>query len=233
MGHRRFPAALFDRLTTMSRELVLKMSMSVDGFVCGPNGEIDWIFPTMSEAGRQWTADLLGQAGLHAMGRRTYHDMVAYWPTSDSPIAAPMNEIPKAVFSRSGAISPPGMENTTAALEDATTAEPLERTTADRAVMESWLRPIVAGRDLIADVQRLKAEDGKPILAHGGASFASSLVAADLVDAFYLVVHPVALGRGLPLFAGLDAPMHLRLEEVRQFDTGVIVKTYRSLRTPR
>lgn len=211
----------------MSKELILKMSMSVDGFVAGPNGEIDWVFPSMSEAGMQWIIDLLGQATLHAMGHRTYHDMAAHWPTSASPIARPMNEIPKAVFSRSGAISPPSLEKTTTALRDATEAETSGHMSADQTVLESWLHPIVVGTDLIADVQRLKAEDGKPIIAHGGASFASSLIAANLVDLFHLVVHPVVLGRGLPIFAGLENPVHLKLANLKQFETGAVIKTYR------
>lgn len=211
----------------MSRELILKMSMSVDGFVGGPNGEIDWVFRSMSETGRQWTIDLLWQAGLHAMGRRTYQDMVAFWPTSTNPIAPPMNEIPKAVFSRSGVISAPNSQETTAALKDATKAEASEQMGGDPAVLDSWLHPTVAGLDLVADIQRLKAEDGKPILAHGGASFATSLIAANLVDVFHLVVHPVVLGRGLPIFAGLETPLHLKLEDLSQTETGVVVKTYR------
>ena len=223
----RFLADPFDDASTMSKELILKMSMSIDGFVSGPNGEIDWIFRTSSEASRQWIIDLLGQASLHAMGRRTYHDMAAFWPTSTSPIARPMNEIPKAVFSRSGAICAPNLEMTTAALEDATNAETAEQTCGDQTVLESWLHPTVAGTDLVADIQRLKAEDGQPILAHGGASFASSLIVANLVDVFHLVVHPVVLGRGLPIFAGLESPVYLKLEDLKQFDTGVVVKTYR------
>jgi dihydrofolate reductase len=211
----------------MSKQLILKMSVSVDGFVGGPNGEIDWMFPSMSDAGRQWIVDLLGQVSLHAMGHRTYHDMASYWPTSDNPVARPMNEIPKVVFSRSGAISPPSMDQTSTALKDATREEPPGHSITGPAVTESWLHPIVAGKDLIADVQRLKAEDGKPILAHGGASFASSLIAAHLVDLVHLVVHPVVLGRGLPIFAGLENPVYLHLEDLKQFDTGAMVKTYR------
>lgn len=211
----------------MSKELILKMSMSVDGFVGGPNGEIDWMFRSMSDAGRQWIADLLWQPSLHAMGRRTYHDMAAFWPTSTNPLARPMNEIPKAVFSRSGAISAPSLEMTTGALKDATKAETSEPTSGDQAVLDSWLYPTVAGTDLTADIERLKAEDGKPILAHGGASFATSLIVAGLVDVFHLVVHPVVLGRGLPIFAGLENPLHLKLEDLKKFDSGVVVKTYR------
>ena len=200
------------------------MSVSIDGFVAGPNGEIDWMFPTMSDAGRQWLIEQLGPVGLIAMGRQAYEDMAAYWLTSTVPLARPMNRIPKAVFSRSGAISPPSnLEGVTAALEDAAEAE---------AAREGWLHPTVGGKDLVADIGRLKAEDGGPINALGGASFASSLIATGLVDEYRLVVHPVALGRGLALFGDLEAPLRLSLEEVERFDTGVLVKTYRPLRTP-
>jgi dihydrofolate reductase len=199
----------------MSRELILSMSVSVDGFVSGPNGETDWIFRNSSEASAQWAADRLGQASLVIMGHRSYETMVDYWPTATGPFARPMNVIPKAVFSRSGTISPPRMEKTTAALD------------VDPTVLEGWRHPIVGGADLIADIGRLKADDGKPIVALGGASFASSLIAAHLVDVFRLIVHPVVLGRGLPIFAGLGAPVSLKLEELKQFDTGVVVKTYR------
>lgn len=210
----------------MSKELILKMSISVDGFVAGPNGETDWIFRTRSQASTQWLVDLFGQVSLHAIGHRSYN-MADFWPTATHPLAQSMNEVPKAVFSRSGQIPVPNMEKTTAALNDAADTEPPTDTTAIRAAMESWLNPIMAGSDLVADIQRLKAEDGKPILAHGGASFASSLIAANLVDVFHLVVHPLVLGRGLPIFADLENPAYLKLEDLKQSENGVVFKTYR------
>ena len=202
----------------MSKELILNMSVSIDGFVAGPNGAMDWIFRNSSEESRRWAVERMAQVSLHAMGHRSYQAMADFWPTADSPFARPMNEIPKAVFSRSGAISAPSMEKTTAALKEGSV---------DQTVLESWQHPIVAGADLIADIQGLKVGDGKPINALGGASFASSLIAAHLVDVFRLVVHPIVLGRGLPIFAGLENPVHLKLEDLKQFDTGVVVKTYR------
>lgn len=204
----------------MSRELILKMSMSVDGFVGGPNGELDWAFRSRSEASLKWLIDLFEGVGLHALGRKSHHDMSDYWPTSPHPLAPTMNGIPKAAFSRSGAISSPSMEKTKAAVKEGTV---------DQAVLDSWLHPVVAGKDLVADIERLKAEDGKSILAHGGASFATSLIAAKLVDMFHLVVHPVVLGRGLPIFAGLENPVDLKLEDLNRFDTGAVIKTYRPI----
>lgn len=211
----------------MSKELILKMSMSIDGFVGGPNGEMDWAFPSMSDAGRQRIVELLDQSSLLIMGTRSYQGWADFWPTAISPIARPMNEIPKAVFSRSGAISTPTMEKTTAALKDAKKADASADTSALQAAMDSWQYPIVAGKDLVADVERFKAGEGKAILAQGGASFAASLIEAKLVDVIYLVVHPVVLGRGLPIFAGLENPVHLKLEDLHRTDTGVVAKIYR------
>jgi dihydrofolate reductase len=200
----------------MAKELILNMSISVDGFVAGPNGETDWIFRNSTEESRQWLVERLEQVSLHAMGRRSYENMADFWPTAVSPFASPMNRIPKAVFSRTGKVSPPSMEKSMI-------------TNADPAVVEGWMHPIVGGTDLVADIRRLKAEDGEPINALGGASFASSLIAARLVDLLRLVVHPIALGSGLPLFAGLDQPLHMKLEDLKQFDSGVVVKSYRPL----
>ncbi len=84
------------------RKLILKMSITLDGFVGGPNGEIHGIFKTKSEDAAAWTVDKILQAGAHLMGRKTFNDMAAYWPNSSEVFAAPMNEIPKIVFSKKG-----------------------------------------------------------------------------------------------------------------------------------
>jgi dihydrofolate reductase len=204
----------------MSRELILSMSVTVDGFVAGPNGEIDWMFPAMSDEGREWVAEQFWKSGLIAMGHRSYVAWTDFWPTAENVIAAPMNEIPKAVFSRNGEISAPEMDKAKAALAEGKIEE---------VALETWQNPIVAGKNLTADIQRLKAEEGKPILAIGGLSFASSLIKANLVDLYRLSVHPVALGRGLPLFGELEAPVRFKLEDLKQFATGAMVKTYRPI----
>ena len=99
-------------------ELILKMSITLDGFVGGPNGEIDWIFKTMSEDATAWTVDRFSRADAHLMGRKTFNDMAAYWPNSREVFAAPMNEIPKIVFSTKG-FDPSQKGESSAALKDA------------------------------------------------------------------------------------------------------------------
>ena len=105
--------------TATNRKLVLKMSVSLDGFVGGPNGEVDWIFRTMGGDSTEWVVDTLRNAGVHIMGSRTYYDMAAFWPYSDSPLAPAMNDIPKVIFSRSGIKDGNVVDRTTRALADA------------------------------------------------------------------------------------------------------------------
>ena len=189
------------------RELVLKMSMSVDGFVARPDGAIDWMFGGDPEA-RAWSLQTVSEAGLHVMGSRTFREMAAFWPTSTDMFAEPMNRIPKAVFSRQGQ----------AILEPAAAAGPEAR---------SWAQAYVGGGDLGEEVAGLKAQDGAPILAHGGAGFARSLVAQGLVDRFVLLVIPIVLGAGLPVFSDLAVPRPLRLVSSRAFPKGSVAQTYR------
>jgi dihydrofolate reductase len=173
-----------------------------------------------------WTIETLRQTGVHIMGSRTFSDMSAYWPKSTEPFAAPMNEIPKVVFSARGLPAVGRLESTTRALADAQARAPGPRD-GESAALESWAAARVAGGDLAEEIGRLKREPGKDMLAHGGASFAQSLVQRGLVDEYRLVVHPVALGRGLPLFSKLAKPLDLRLVESKTFPGGAIAHTYR------
>jgi len=85
-------------------KLILKMDVSLDGFVSGLNGESDWIFETCDEGCTIWEVETIGQAGLHVMGRKTFEDMARYWPSATNPFAAAMNAIPKLAFTRSGKV---------------------------------------------------------------------------------------------------------------------------------
>ncbi len=178
------------------RKLVMKMHLSVDGFVGGPKGEVEWVFSAMDEAATAWTMGALWNAGAHLMGGVTYGDMAAHWPTSTEPYAAPMNEIPKVVFSKTLKEAP-------------------------------WGETRVARGDLVEEVNRLKREPGKDLLAHGGARFAQSLVKHGLIDEYHLLIHPVALGSGLRLFPEREQPMKLKLVSATRFDSGAVGHVYR------
>jgi dihydrofolate reductase len=190
------------------RKLIMKMSISVDGFVSSADGKNDWIFKTGDEESSAWSVGAIRQAGLIIMGRKSFEGMAPYWPTATGPFAAPMNEIPKAVFTQKGfaGIQPSADQSPAAA---------------------SWTGACVFDGDLAERIRELKAESGKPIVAIGGAGFMRSLIMTGLIDEYVLAIHPVALGSGLPIFTDLAIPLYLKLVDVKTFPGGVTAKTYR------
>jgi dihydrofolate reductase len=180
------------------RKLVLMMGVSLDGQVARPGkyGAGGWGTPPEDPALKARKLDWLREAGLHLMGRRTYEEMSGFWPTSDDAYAAPMNDIPKVVFSAT-------------------------LTTAD------WPRSTIARGDLADEIAALKRERGKDMIAWGGAAFAQSLSRLRLIDEYRLVVQPVALGDGLPLFAGLTEPFVLDLIDAQPYGDGSVLHVYR------
>src|ERR1700729_2744421 len=83
------------------RSLVLKMSVSLDGYVAPPDRSTDWVAAGRSPDGRSWTLESVSNAGAHLIGAATYAEWAGYWPTASGPFAKAMNEIPKVVFSNS------------------------------------------------------------------------------------------------------------------------------------
>ena len=82
-----------------NRKVVLKMVMSLDGFVTSPDGTHDWMFEWFGDDSGEWNQRALDEAGVHAMGRRSYEIMGPHWAASEGAVATAMNEKPKAVFS--------------------------------------------------------------------------------------------------------------------------------------
>jgi dihydrofolate reductase len=202
-------------------ELVLKMSITLDGFVAGPGGELDWLFRSRDPEAVAWTVASVSRAGYHAMGSRTFRDMAAFWPTSTEPFAPPMNQIPKLVFSRGGSTSE---ATTTRALVDARKQAP---PTTDPQNLDSWTNARILTGDLGDEMTKLKQQPGKPIYAHGGASFCRRLVELDLVDEYQLLVHAIAIGKGLPLFTDRREALDLKLVDLRRFSGGSVALVYR------
>jgi dihydrofolate reductase len=142
------------------------------------------------------------------MGRKSFEVMASYWPTATGPFAAPMNEIPKAVFTKKGfkvGILPSAEQSPLAA---------------------SWAEARVFDGDLAEGIRKLKSEPGKPIAAVGGAGFMRSLIATGLIDEYHLVTHPVVLGEGLAIFNGVARPLDLKLVDVKAFPGGIVAHTY-------
>jgi len=185
------------------RKLIYSMGTSLDGFIAGRQGEIDWGAP--DEELHRFHNEQTRELGMHLLGRRLYETMV-YWETADRDPAASdvtvefariWQALPKIVFSSS-----------------------LE-TVAGNA------RLATAG--VAEEVARLKREDGADI-AVGGAGLAGACARLGLIDEYRLFVSPVVLGGGTPFFPPLDERIDLELVETRTFGSGVQYMRYRVTR---
>jgi dihydrofolate reductase len=176
------------------------MGVTVDGYVAGPGGEGDWGLAAEHPDVRAWKIASLRQTGTHIMGRVTYEQMAAHWPAATGDYAAFMNDLPKVVFSR-----------TLPAAE--------------------WAGSRIARGDLTQEIAALKSESGGDIvMAHGGAAFVQALSRHGLIDEYRLVILPVALGSGLPLFKDLAKPLRLDLAEAKSFPDGTVINVYQPIR---
>lgn len=192
------------------RKLILGMTVTADGYVCGPNHELDWFMRTRDKRVKEWIESSLWESGVHIMGRRTFEDMAPYWVTSSDPLAEPMNKISKIVFSKSNFAPKQSYSDKTEGLSS---------------YASTWTDAAVR-TNLVADIMELKQQDGKPILAHGGAGFAQELVKHGLVDEYRFCVHPVVIGKGISIFATAPHLIDLQLVNSSAYPSGAIVNIY-------
>jgi len=204
------PVTFVETNQLIMRKLIMKMSVSLDGFVADSNGKNDWIFKTGDEESAAWSVGKIKDAGLIIMGRKSFETMAPYWPTATGPFATPMNEIPKAVFTKKGF----KIDNVITTTVDQSPA------------MSSWASTQVLDGDLAEEIKKLKAAEGKPIVALGGSEFMQNLITTGLIDEYHLAIHPVTLGTGLPIFTGLKIPLYLKLVEAKVFPKGIVAHTY-------
>ena len=176
------------------RKVVLKMVMSLDGFVTSPDGTHEWMFEWFGEDSGQWNRRALDAAGVHAMGRRSYEIMGPHWAASEGPIATAMNEKPKAVFSRT-------------------------LQTADWGPAEIFGGDL---SEAIADL-KARDDDGT-VLVHGGPDLARSLTRLGLVDEYQLTTVPIAIGAGRSPFADLGEHLKLDVVEEERFQSGALAQ---------
>ncbi len=171
--------------------------MTLDGFVAGPNGELDWMI--RSSDGRRRINSLIDSSDTLLMGRKMTDGFVNYWENivnnqPESPeytFAKKMVDTPKVVFSQ----------------------------TLDKS---AWANTVLAKGNLTEEIANLKNQDGKDLLVYGGADFVASLIKENLIDEYNLCVHPVILGKGLTISDKTENRLNLKLVKSERFDSGVV-----------
>ena len=190
------------------RKVILFMHVSLDGFVCGPNGEQDWMTMNDDEMGHYLISDLQTTVDTMLTGRVLYQGFASFWPTVVNNPSAPkemvefaqwMDNTPKVVFSK-----------TLSAVE--------------------WKNSILAKEDPTTEIAKLKNQPGGNIVVFGGATMVQSLSKSGLIDEYRIKLEPVVLGNGKPLFKDLSDRINLRLIRAKSFDSGVVGLYYEVIR---
>lgn len=181
------------------------MHTSLDGFVAGPGGEMNWI--KFDDELFDFVGTMTDKADTALYGRVTYQMMESYWPTAgEKPNAtkhekehgAWYNKVSKVVLSRT--LSDSGLINTT----------------------------VISDR-LKDNLVKIKQQDGKNIIIFGSPRASQALLNLQLIDEFWLFVNPILLGHGMPLFKDVPGTIHLKLTESKFFGCGVIALHYEKL----
>lgn len=172
------------------------MHTSLDGFVAGPNGEMDWIHvdeELFGYAGRETS-----NADMALYGRVTYQMMQAYWPTAGDQPGASKHDIEHSKWYN---------EVTKVVLSTTMKGQEINKT-------------IIISDDIASEIKKLKRGEGKNILMFGSPTAAQSLMRHNLIDDYWLFINPVVLGEGIPLFSGTK---HLlKLLSVQSLASGVV-----------
>ncbi len=182
----------------MSRKIILFNMVSLDGFFEGPDRNIDW--HNVGEEFNDFADDQLNSADGLIFGRVTYQLMAQYWPTP----AAIAND--------------PVIANQMNRIPKFVFSKTLDQA--------EWSNTRLVKGDLAEEVAKLKEQPGKDLLIFGSADLASALTQNGLIDEYRLMVNPVVLGCGTPLFKGVDHPLKLKLIRTKTFQNGNVLLCY-------
>jgi dihydrofolate reductase len=184
------------------RKLKLQVQMSVDGYVAGPNGEMDWMTWNWDDELKNYVNDLTDSVDTILLGRKMAGGFIAHWANTitmpDDPgfeFGNKMMDKPKFVFTKT--------------LSDS-----------------EWENTSLAKGDIAEEVTQLKNQSGQDIIVYGGAGFVSSLVKHNLIDEYHLFINPAVIGDGMAIFKETEQRLNLELIKATQFECGIVVVTY-------
>jgi dihydrofolate reductase len=184
------------------RKLKLQVQMTIDGYIAGPNGEMDWMSFNWDDGIKNYVHELTAPVDCIVLGRKLAQGFIPHWAAvaanPDNPEftgGRKLTDTPKVVFSK----------------------------TLDQS---EWDNTVLAKGDLTAEITKLKNQDGQDIIAYGGATFVSALIKNGLIDEFHLFINPAAIGSGMPIFKELGHNLPMTLIKSTAFDCGIIALHY-------
>lgn len=184
------------------RKLKLQVQMSVDGFIAGANGEMDWMVWNWDEKLMDYVKSITAPVDTIVLGRVLAQGFIPHWAAAvnDSEqaddSARKLNETPKIVFTKS-----------------------LET--------HEWSNTQLAKGDLVKEIKALKKQAGGDIIAYGGGNFVSDLIKHNLIDEYHLFINPTAIGNGMTIFKSLETSRNFKLVRAKSFKCGIVVLCYK------
>ncbi len=184
------------------RKIISFMHISLDGFVAGPNGEMNWI--KIDEEIFDYVGKRISEGDTALYGRVTYQMMENYWPTAGAKPTATRHDI-----------------------EHSKWYSKVHKVVLSKTMRDADLPDTKIISDNLSDkINEIKQQEGKEILLFGSPTATHSLMQLNLVDGYWLFVNPIILGRGIPLFADIKDKIKLKLLTTRQFTSGVTELNY-------
>jgi len=178
------------------RKLKLQVQMSVDGYIAGTNGELDWTVWDWDDELKKYVADVTEPVDCIVLGRKLAQGFIPHWASHPEEEGADkFNSTKKVVFTK----------------------------TLDHSELDNT---VLAKGDLVDEITKLKNQDGSDMIAYGGATFVSALVKQGLIDEYHLFINPTAIGNGLSIFKELDSKKNLALVKSTAFNCGIVVLHY-------
>jgi dihydrofolate reductase len=185
------------------RKLKLQVQISVDGFIAGPKGEMDWITWNSTEDFINYVTELTDSCSTMLLGRKLADGFIPYWTDiiahPEDPqysFARRMVDTPKIVFSK----------------------------TMNKSV---WDNTEVTNGDLATEINKIKSQEGKDIIMYGGAEFVSSVIKAGLIDEYHLFINPAAVGKGMAIFNTIEGSQQLELVKATPLQNDIVILHYR------
>ncbi|MBN2011418.1 dihydrofolate reductase family protein [candidate division KSB1 bacterium] len=184
------------------RKIKLQVQLSVDGFVAGPQGEMDWMQWNWDDQLKKNVNELTDSIDTILLGRKMAIGFISHWSNvmanpndPDYPFARRMVDTPKVVFSKT-----------------------LNKS--------EWQNTVIANGNLFDEIQKLKAQPGKDIIVYGGSGFVASLIEKNLIDEYHLYINPAIIGKGMTIFADVGYIMNLKMVGSKAFDCGIVENIY-------
>jgi len=183
-------------ISNSMRKLKLQVQMSVDGYIAGTNGEMDWTARDWDDELKKYVAEITEPVDCIVLGRKLAQGFIPYWASHPEQEGADkFNCTRKVVFTK----------------------------TLDKS---GWDNTVLAKGNLVDEITTLKKQNGKDIIAYGGATFVSALIKHGLIDEFHLFINPTSIGNGMSIFKELAGKQNLTLVKSISFDCGIIVLNY-------